>query len=52
MVDKPVWQICERVAEVQALLDDHYDDQQGTRQSWWRQESERRQFGVFRKVDR
>jgi hypothetical protein len=52
MVDNPVWEICERVAEVQALLDDHYDDQQGTRQSWWRQESEGRQFGVFRKVDR
>ncbi len=23
MVDNPVWEICERVAEVQALLDDH-----------------------------
>ena len=23
MVDNPVWAICERVAEVQALLDDH-----------------------------
>jgi len=23
MVDKPVWEICERVAEVPALLDDH-----------------------------
>jgi|HubBroStandDraft_6_1064221.scaffolds.fasta_scaffold184072_3 hypothetical protein len=23
MVDSPVWAICERVAEVQALLDDH-----------------------------
>ena len=23
MVDNPVWKICERVAEVQALLDDH-----------------------------
>ncbi len=23
MVDNPVWDICERVAEVQALLDDH-----------------------------
>jgi hypothetical protein len=23
MTDNPVWEICERVAEVQALLDDH-----------------------------
>ena len=23
MVDNPVWEICERVAEVRALLDDH-----------------------------
>ena len=23
MVSNPVWEICERVAEVQALLDDH-----------------------------
>jgi hypothetical protein len=23
MVDNPIWEICERVAEVQALLDDH-----------------------------
>jgi hypothetical protein len=23
MVDNPLWEICERVAEVQALLDDH-----------------------------
>jgi len=23
MVDNPVWKVCERVAEVQALLDDH-----------------------------
>jgi len=23
MVDNPAWEICERVAEVQALLDDH-----------------------------
>jgi hypothetical protein len=23
MVDNPVWEICERVAEVHALLDDH-----------------------------
>ena len=23
MVDNPVWGICERVAEVQAMLDDH-----------------------------
>jgi hypothetical protein len=23
MADKPTWQICEHVAEVQALLDDH-----------------------------
>jgi hypothetical protein len=23
MADNPVWAICERVAEVQALLDDH-----------------------------
>jgi hypothetical protein len=23
MVDNPMWAICERVAEVQALLDDH-----------------------------
>ena len=23
MVDNPAWKICERVAEVQALLDDH-----------------------------
>ena len=23
MVDNPTWEICERVAEVQALLDDH-----------------------------
>jgi len=23
MVDNPVWEICERVPEVQALLDDH-----------------------------
>ena len=23
MVDNPLWAICERVAEVQALLDDH-----------------------------
>jgi hypothetical protein len=23
MIDNPVWEICERVAEVQALLDDH-----------------------------
>ena len=23
MVDNPVWEICERVAEVQTLLDDH-----------------------------
>ena len=23
MVDNPVWKICERVTEVQALLDDH-----------------------------
>ena len=23
MVDNPVWEICERVTEVQALLDDH-----------------------------
>jgi hypothetical protein len=23
MVDNPMWKICERVAEVQALLDDH-----------------------------
>ena len=23
MLDNPVWEICERVAEVQALLDDH-----------------------------
>ena len=23
MADNPVWKICERVAEVQALLDDH-----------------------------
>ena len=23
MVDNPVWEICERVAEVQAPLDDH-----------------------------
>ena len=23
MADNPIWEICERVAEVQALLDDH-----------------------------
>jgi hypothetical protein len=23
MVDNPAWEICERVAEVQALFDDH-----------------------------
>ena len=23
MADNPVWEVCERVAEVQALLDDH-----------------------------
>ena len=23
MVDNPLWEICERVAEVQELLDDH-----------------------------
>ena len=23
MVDNPLWEICERVAEIQALLDDH-----------------------------
>ena len=23
MVDNPAWEICERVAEIQALLDDH-----------------------------
>jgi hypothetical protein len=23
MVDNPLWEICERLAEVQALLDDH-----------------------------
>ena len=25
MVDNPVWEICERVAEVQALLHDHIE---------------------------
>ena len=37
MVDNPFWEICERVAEVQALLDDHVNGGKHIRpQTWWR----------------
>ena len=36
MADNPTWEICERVAEVQALLDDHFAGGKHTGpRTWW-----------------